>query len=593
MINLYSFFHLNLNFSALDNIPEVLDTAYFNLLNEIDKQEFEIGIEASGYTLEMINKFKPEMINKINYLISKKKIFFIGSGYHQIISPLFPKKFVDKNIELGISTYSNFLEKKPKLYLVNEQVFNNSIISNYTKFNIYDLIIDSNLTLKNLTLNKTHKPRQYLYNSKNVNIYWSHTILSQILQDYIYDKINSEEYYKSLEKINLKSGFYCFYGSDAETFDYRVKRYDYEKNSHKRNEYQRIFKLIENFKNTKKFKFIDFNSITKIKKNYINIKTDLNNPYLVKKQEKYNVSRWLNTSKYDLYINNLILINEKRISNNWKLYKRECLYLLSSDLRTHPNIFKINKANNIIKKLKLKKLKRLNLSIPKNNNNEYFINKIPSLISSQITCKSFKRSDLVNFKKSNNYYSFHSVIADFEKCKKMTDLNEKFYQVKNNIFFSKFKNSLISYVKKLDFKDQSVSLSINFKYNKLKKGYIRFPISFLIKKDKKISLSYLSSNTKNEELNYYKEIDYEYNQYEFFSVNSLIYSTNGKIEISNSKEKIIFQNDINYSNTPFMIKTYNSAKNILFRVYYSLQELDDTKYLKSPTLDIKSKIYIK
>ena len=200
MINLYSFFHLNLNFSALNNITEVIDTSYTNLINEIDKQEFEIGIEASGFTLEAINKHRPKIINKINELILNKKIYFIGSGYHQIISPLFSEQFIDFNLKLGKSIYSNILVKEPNIYLVNEQVLNNSIISNYIKYNIFDLIIDNNINIKSLSLDMTNKPGEYKYGTNKINIYWSHSILSQTLQDFVYGKINLDEYMDSLKK---------------------------------------------------------------------------------------------------------------------------------------------------------------------------------------------------------------------------------------------------------------------------------------------------------------------------------------------------------------------------------------------------------
>ena len=84
------------------------------MLNIIEKFKLPAGIEATGYSLDEINKIDPKFIKKLNYLI-KKYCEFIGSGYSQSIAPLIPSKVNDYNLKIGNNLYKKYFKLKPKL----------------------------------------------------------------------------------------------------------------------------------------------------------------------------------------------------------------------------------------------------------------------------------------------------------------------------------------------------------------------------------------------------------------------------------------------------------------------------------------------
>ena len=358
MINLYTFFHFNLNFSSLEEkkINQVIKRSYTKLLSKIEECDFQVGIEASGFTLEKLKSNNLLVFNKLKKLVQNKKVELIGSGYHQIISPLNDFEINNHNIIYGKKIYEDLLNYSPKIYLINEQAFNTSTIELYYSNNINNIIIDNNITIEKLYIENTNKPNYILYKNKKINLIWSHTFLGQILQDYIYDKINFEEYESCLKKFNSsEQNYLCFYGSDAETFDFRMKRYDYEKDIDSL-EYEKLFNVTHSL-NENYFNFIDFDNLLRIKKVFLKYKfASSKYPYHVKKQEKYTIVRWLNSNLSGLYLNSIIS-NNKKVFKKFNInQKKDFLFLTSSDLKTHTSNCKIKKAKIIIENLNLKKL---------------------------------------------------------------------------------------------------------------------------------------------------------------------------------------------------------------------------------------------
>ena len=69
---LYSFFHMNLAYSAIPvgKYHEVLEKCYWPLLELIESSDVPLGIELPGYTLEEINKIDNSWVKKLQELIS-------------------------------------------------------------------------------------------------------------------------------------------------------------------------------------------------------------------------------------------------------------------------------------------------------------------------------------------------------------------------------------------------------------------------------------------------------------------------------------------------------------------------------------------
>jgi len=92
-------------------------------LLELAENGVPIGIELTGLTLEIINDIDKSWIDRFKTLLAGQKVELIGSGYSQIIGPLFPKKLNIKNQELGLETYRTILGATPEIALVNEMAY--------------------------------------------------------------------------------------------------------------------------------------------------------------------------------------------------------------------------------------------------------------------------------------------------------------------------------------------------------------------------------------------------------------------------------------------------------------------------------------
>ena len=73
------------------------------------------------------------MDKNVKTTYKKKKIEFVGSGFSQSIFPLVPYKVNYNNLKIGNEYYKSILGVKPKIALVNEQVFSISLVPIYKK----------------------------------------------------------------------------------------------------------------------------------------------------------------------------------------------------------------------------------------------------------------------------------------------------------------------------------------------------------------------------------------------------------------------------------------------------------------------------
>ena len=155
----YLFFHLNLFFSSLPQKKrkEVINKCYWPLLNLIDKSDFNIGLEISGWTLKEIKKIDNKWIIYFKRLLKEKKTYLIGSSYTQAILPLIPYEVNNYNIEYGKKIYKKLLNQNPKIAYVNEQCFSKSVVDLYKNHNYESLIMDWDCIKSNPNLNQKLK----------------------------------------------------------------------------------------------------------------------------------------------------------------------------------------------------------------------------------------------------------------------------------------------------------------------------------------------------------------------------------------------------------------------------------------------------
>lgn len=347
MLHLYNIFHLNLMFSSIEveDRKLVIEKCYWPLFKLIDLG-IPIAIESTGKTLEIINQLDINWILKFKEYLKNGKVEFIGSGYSQIIGPLVPAKLNDWNQKIGLKVYSELLNIKPKVALVNEMAFSAGIIEHYLKYGYKGLIMEWNNPRKyhpDWNENIKYYPQKVIGNrNKTITLIWAETIAFQKFQRFAHGEYSLQNYINFIEKKNNKSDrYFPMYSNDVEIFDYRPSRYHNEAKI-KKSEFKSIINLYKKMKEKKWINFIFPSSLLNLKKtkysfNEISLESP-EQPIPVKKQEKYNINRWALTGKDDLSINTKcfdiytkLIKNQNSDFTNWK----ELCYLWSSDFRTH------------------------------------------------------------------------------------------------------------------------------------------------------------------------------------------------------------------------------------------------------------------
>jgi hypothetical protein len=340
----YLFFHLNLFFSSLpeNKRKEVINKCYWPLLNLINKSDFNIGIEITGWTLNEIKKLDNKWIILFKKLLKENKTYLIGSSYTQAIFPLIPHEVNNFNIKYGKQIYKKILNQIPKIAYVNEQCFSKSVVDLYKNQNYQTLIMDWD-GIKN---NKNIKPKFKFYpqklkgNKNTIDVIWNSSNNFQNFQKIIHSKLSNSEYLETFNKVNsFKEGIVNIYGSDAEIFDFRLKRFESEGKISNKNlsEWQKIHTVLDQFK--KKFIFLNLNKINKINfkskfyKQLLDITTFENN-LPTKKQKKYNPLRWYVGGQNNYLINTLCWRIYLESNRSKSVLKKLC-YFWSSDFRTH------------------------------------------------------------------------------------------------------------------------------------------------------------------------------------------------------------------------------------------------------------------
>lgn len=349
-LNLYSFFHLNLAYSAIkeSDRPTVIEKCYWPLLRIADELNIPLGIELSAYTLEVINKIDSGWIEKFKILISEGKCELIGCGYSQIIGPLVPERVNCQNLILGNQVYLEIMGVQPKIALINEQAFSEGLVENYKKAGYESIIMEWNNPAKS---NFTWSP-EYKYYSQKVkgnkgsvlNLIWNESISFQKFQRYVHGELELDYLIDYLlGHMGKEERCFSVYGNDVEVFDFRPGRYMTEA-AIQDSEWDRIRAYYKALSSRREFNLISVGEVLEYKNDSLSHKlvnlSSASNPIPVKKQDKYNVTRWAVSGRNDFDIN----------TRCWRLYKKiisldmpseidffwkTLCYLWSSDFRTH------------------------------------------------------------------------------------------------------------------------------------------------------------------------------------------------------------------------------------------------------------------
>ena len=400
-------------------------------------------------------------------------------------------------------------------------------------------------------------------------------------------------------------------------------------------EWNRIYEILNLCKDKLKLNFILINKI----KNYTKHKpleiTDSTSPIIVKKQPKYNVSRWAITGRSDQIINTYCFKFLKDKKNLIKKFGNknfyECLLnLWASDFRTHitekrwknylKNLNKINrniihKENHYIKKNEWNNINKNKIIKFNNEKNLLKINtnKIKIILNVRrglaVQALSFKshnfkkiigtlnREKIKSIYEGPDYYTGNTTHENFSNYKKSTDLNNiipKYLETNNYIkIFCRqtlpFGNleKIISIAKN----KEELTYQTNYKVNKKNKGSIKINnITFLNINDKKIYYHCTNGGKKIRKYLLKEYFDHTFQPSKFISMNNGLGCTDSKIKFNIEGKNILFSwdNSENYVMPSLLFKKVNNQK--ILRLFFSNLELDETSHKTKSNYVFKLKI---
>ena len=348
-LNLFTVFHLNLMYSSIEEEerPEVLEKCYWPLLRLARKHNLPFGIEATGYTLKAIANVDPEWIEELRALVTEGICEFVGSGYSQIIGPLVPGEVNRANLRIGNDVYEELLGLLPRIALVNEQAYSAGLIRHYLDAEYQAVVMEWDNPFR---FHPDWDPEwRYLpqvasgQHGEEISLLWNKSIAFQKFQRYGHGDMELDEYIQYLASHTSDSPrAMSLYGNDVEVFDFRPGRYHTEAKLDGETEWVRIEELFDKLKRDGRFNLIFPSGVLEMLSesnagNRLSLESP-EQPIPVKKQGKYNITRWAVTGRDDLGINTTCLRiyanlkdDPEASEEDWK----ELCYLWSSDFRTH------------------------------------------------------------------------------------------------------------------------------------------------------------------------------------------------------------------------------------------------------------------
>ena len=618
---------------------DVIETCYHPLLDLIEKTGIPIGIELTGWTLQQIERIDIAWIERFKVLLNSGVCELIGSGYCQIIGPLVPYKVNEWNQKLGIESYKKILVCRPEIALVNEMAFSSSLVDLYSQFGYKGFIMDrDNIELafrSNKELFNKIPTHSEGTDGTIMPVLWSDSILFQKVQHFAHGDISINNYLDYVQsRIDDGELLFPIYCNDAEVFDYRPGRFSEERPTHHEGEWKRIEKLLKLISSNTEIEFISPMQALEInnkeKDKFVSKLVNAAYPIPVKKQEKYNIARWAVTGRNDLWINTMCYRIEKHLTrsknnnhNDW----REVCELWASDLRTHITDKRWSKAKSqlnvllnqhgisstfngkyeigreydtlksvigqyggakivtdeegILLHISTKKLKlELNLRRGLVIKNLAFASHgmepcIGTLPHGHFSCISL----------GADYYSGGVVVELPLQRRRVTDLEnvEPRFLIKDdgNIeIHAEIKTHFGSIIKVVEVSINSEKVSLSYIFPKWDKiiGSVRLGVITLLNQFSHKNTKILCSNggENNETFDFSGEFNHGKPASTLVSSSRGLGATTGKIQIKNNGKGIDLQWDPSECAVMPMLSNMSSNGKTLSRIFFSIQELDDT-----------------
>jgi hypothetical protein len=355
-------FHLNLAFSSLEEEAqaEVVRRCYRPALQLVRETGFPIAIEATGWTLRRIAALDPGWIERARELLAAGRLELVGSAHAQCIAPLLPAEVNAWNLRLGRETYAELLGVSPRVALFCEQAYSPGLVPLYLAADYEAIVVDWDNAYRSHpgwpSEWRLH-PQRAVGGGASIPVVWSESIAFQKFQRFAHGELTLDHYLhyvceRAREGDAPGGGALMLYANDAEVFDHRPGRFAAEPELGE-GEWERIAAGLRALRErgvgvpALPSDVLDLLSVP-VTGRELSLEEPIGGrelsleapgqPIPVKKQDKYNVSRWAVTGRDDLGVN----------TRCWRLYERlraagcadpdawrTLCELWASDYRTH------------------------------------------------------------------------------------------------------------------------------------------------------------------------------------------------------------------------------------------------------------------
>jgi hypothetical protein len=340
-------FHLNLAFSSLEEAAhaDVVRCCYHPMLDLVEQAGFPIAIEATGWTLRRIAALDRRWIARARGLLTGGQLELVGSAHAQCAAPLLPAEVNEWNLRLGREVYEELLGIAPRIALVCEQVFSPGLVPLYLQAGYEAIVVDwdnAHRAHPNWPREYRRHPQRAVGGGASIPVLWSESIAFQKFQRFAHGELPLQRYVDFVrEAAGAVGGALVLYANDAEVFDHRPGRFAAEPELEE-GEWAHIATglraLREGGVGVPALPSELLELLDEPRAGHELRLEAAAQPIPVKKQDKYNVTRWAVTGRDDIGIN----------TRCWRLYDRlrvegvtdpdawrELCELWASDYRTH------------------------------------------------------------------------------------------------------------------------------------------------------------------------------------------------------------------------------------------------------------------
>jgi hypothetical protein len=352
IMRLVCLFHLNLAFSSLEEASraEVVRRCYWPALELADRTGFPIAIEATGWTLRRIGELDPAWIERARALLAAGRLELVGSAYAQCAAPLLPADVNVWNLRLGREVYAELLGVAPRIALVCEQVYSPGLVPLYLRAGYEAVVVDWDNAYRShpdWPAGRRLYPQRAVGGGHSIPVVWSESIAFQKFQRFAHGELPLGDYVDYVRAAGVEAGngggTFMLYANDVEIFDHRPGRFAAEPVLEDgEGEWERIAEALRTLREEGVgVPALPSDTLDLLGAAAAGHELSLeapSQPIPVKKQDKYNVTRWAVTGRDDIGIN----------TRCWRLYEqlrvhrcedpdpwRELCELWASDFRTH------------------------------------------------------------------------------------------------------------------------------------------------------------------------------------------------------------------------------------------------------------------